>query len=73
VDSVKVRLIGPAAGRCLPDREFLDRARKQGWLDLVTSAVPRDEAVDAMRRSDVLLLIQPQSALQFRESCSSIS
>jgi hypothetical protein len=64
VDRVKVRLIGSAAAFCLPDRNFLDRAGKQGWLDLVTSPVSRQEAVAAMRGSDVLLLLQPQSTVQ---------
>ena len=49
---------------CLPGPEFIDRATKQGWLDLVPSDVPRDEAVITMRTSDALLLLQPQSALQ---------
>jgi glycosyltransferase involved in cell wall biosynthesis len=64
VDGVKVRLIGSASGACLPNREFLDRAKRQGWLDLVTSPVPRDEALAAMRGSDALLIVQPQTALQ---------
>jgi len=64
VDRVKVRLIGYAAASSLPDREFLDRAAKQGWLDLVNSHVPPDEAVAAMLGSDALLILQPQTALQ---------
>jgi hypothetical protein len=64
VDRIKVRLIGNAAAASLPDREFLDRASKQGWLDLVTSGVPRDEAAAAMLGSDALLIVQPQTALQ---------
>lgn len=63
-DSLKVRLIGPAAPYCLPQQEFLDRARTQGWLDLVNASVPRDEALTVMRSSDALLLLQPQSTVQ---------
>jgi hypothetical protein len=61
---IKVRLIGHAARACLPAPEFLDKAGRQGWLDVVEGGVPRDEAIDAMRSSNALLLIQPQSTLQ---------
>jgi glycosyltransferase involved in cell wall biosynthesis len=63
-DRIKVRLIGSADMGCLPNREFLDRAANQGWLDLVTSVMPREEAVAVMRSSNALLLLQPQSASQ---------
>ena len=61
---LKVRLIGSAAPYCLPQLAFLDRARAQGWLDLVNDNVPREEALLVMRSSDALLLLQPQSAVQ---------
>jgi glycosyltransferase involved in cell wall biosynthesis len=64
VERVKIRLIGSAAPACLPAAEFVDHATTQGWLDLIPNAVPRDEAVAAMRGSDALLLLQPQSSLQ---------
>jgi hypothetical protein len=62
-DRIKVRLIGSADLRCLPGQEFLDRAAKQGWLDL-REKVPRDEAITAMCSSDALLVVQPQTAVQ---------
>ncbi len=61
---VKVRLIGFAAPVCLPPPDFLERATKQGWLDIQPTAVGREEAATAMRTSDALLLLQPQSVLQ---------
>jgi hypothetical protein len=61
---IRVRLVGPAAPYCLPQPEFLERARAQGWLDLVNDSVPREEALNLMRSSDALLLLQPQSTVQ---------
>jgi len=63
-EHVKIRLVGSAAPVCLPAAGFLDRARNQGWLDLIPKDVPREEAVTAMCQSDALLLLQPHSALQ---------
>ncbi len=63
-DRLTLRLIGPAAPYCLPGEQFLERARAQGWLDLVNDSVPRDEALTVMRGSDALLLLQPQSTVQ---------
>jgi hypothetical protein len=58
--SVRVRLIGPAEPDVLPDRGFLDRARSEGWLELVTEQIPRREALQITQTSDGLLLLQPQ-------------
>jgi len=62
--SICVRLIGPAEPGALPNKEFLDRARDAGWLDLVIHRIPQVEALQISRSSDGLLLLQPQSAAQ---------
>jgi len=61
---VLVLLIGPAHSDCIPDPEFIRRARTEGWLDLIDDVVPRNEARKLARTSDGLLLLQPQSATQ---------
>jgi glycosyltransferase involved in cell wall biosynthesis len=62
--SVCVRLIGTTVASALPNREFLGRARAEGWLDLVTERIPQREALQIARSSDFLLLLQPQSTTQ---------
>jgi hypothetical protein len=62
--SVMVRLIGETVTRALPDQEFVDRARAEGWLDLVTERIPQRQARRIAQSSDSLLLLQPQSATQ---------
>jgi len=61
---VRVRFIGAAEAGALPNQEFLDRARAEGWLDLVTERIPPREALQIARSSDSLLLLQSQSATQ---------
>jgi hypothetical protein len=61
---VRVRLIGPAEPGALPNREFLDRAQSEGWLELVTRWIPQNEASQIAQSSHGLLLLQPQSATQ---------
>jgi glycosyltransferase involved in cell wall biosynthesis len=63
-ESVRVRLIGPAETGALPNQQFLDRARHEGWLDLVTERIPQREALQIARSSDSLLLLQPRSTTQ---------
>jgi hypothetical protein len=62
--SVLVRLVGSAHSDCIPDPEFIHRAKTQGWLDLVTETIPQREARQVARASDGLLLLQPQSSTQ---------
>jgi len=62
--SVLVRLIGPALSDCVPDPEFIQRAKTQGWLDLVSGTIPQREARQVARTSHGLLLLQPQSTTQ---------
>ncbi|MBZ5643280.1 MAG: glycosyltransferase [Acidobacteriia bacterium] len=61
---VRVRLIGDAEENSLPNQTFLDRARAEGWLELVTHRIPRNEALRIAQSSDYLLLLQPQSTTQ---------
>jgi hypothetical protein len=62
--SVLVRLIGSTHSDCIPDPEFIQRAKTQGWLDLVSETIPQREARQVARTSDGLLLLQPQSTTQ---------
>jgi glycosyltransferase involved in cell wall biosynthesis len=61
---LSLRMIGTVEEGALPGPEFLARARNQGWLDLSTEWIERDEALDIERTSDGLLLLQPQSSTQ---------
>jgi glycosyltransferase involved in cell wall biosynthesis len=61
---LRLRLIGTVEPGALPEPEFLARAQSQGWLDLRTEWVGRDEALDIERASEGLLLLQPQSSTQ---------
>jgi hypothetical protein len=61
---VLVRLIGSAEPTALPNQELLDRARSEGWLELVTQWIPKNEAFRIAQSSDGLLLLQQQSATQ---------
>jgi glycosyltransferase involved in cell wall biosynthesis len=61
--SVGVRLIGPAEAGTLPNQEFLNRARAQGWLELVTDQIPKKEALQIARSSHYLLLLQLRSSI----------
>jgi hypothetical protein len=54
-----VRLIGPVQTECLPDPEFIHRAKTQGWLELVAEQIPLREARQVAQTSDGLVLLQP--------------
>ena len=60
--SVRVRLIGTAQAACLPGSEFIQRAKSEGWLDVVTQQIPQREATHVSQTSNGLLLLQSQSA-----------
>lgn len=62
--SVRVRLCGTAEPGTLPNKEFLDRASSEGWLELRTKQIPKSEALQIIQSANALLLLQPQSALQ---------
>ncbi len=61
---IRVRLVGSTEPGVLSNQQFLDRARNEGWLDLVTERIPQREALQIARSSDSLLLLQPQSTTQ---------
>jgi hypothetical protein len=61
---VRVRLVGPMESGALPKQEFLDRARDDGWLELIAEKISKLEALQIARSSDSLLLLQPQSTTQ---------
>ena len=62
--SVRVRFIGRAAEGALPTKALVNRARAEGWLELVAEQIPRREALWTAQSSDYLLLLQPRSATQ---------
>lgn len=62
--SLRVRLIGPVQDGTIPIPEFLERAKTQGWLELITKQIPQREARQFAQSSDGLLLLQPQSNIQ---------
>jgi len=61
---VRIRLVGPVSGECLPDTEFLDQARRDGWLEIIPDHLPQVEARRMAQESDGLLLVQPHSKVQ---------
>ncbi len=61
--NVRVRLIGPAETDALPNHEFLNGARAQGWLELVNELIPQPEALNIARTSHSLLLLQLRSSV----------
>jgi glycosyltransferase involved in cell wall biosynthesis len=62
--SVRVRLVGPMESDCLPNPQFLTRAKDQGWLDLIAHQVPPQEARSIAQTSDGLLLVPHPSPMQ---------
>ncbi len=62
--AIRIRLIGPAAARCLPPKAFLDQAAARGWLDLNPDLLPESEARQIIASSEALLLVQPHTAIQ---------
>jgi hypothetical protein len=62
--SVRVRLVGPAEAGCLPGPEFIQGAKSQGWLDLVTEQIPSQQAQQVAQSSSHLLLLQWRSTDQ---------
>jgi glycosyltransferase involved in cell wall biosynthesis len=58
-----IRQIGPTEQGELPDKEFLQSAQSEGWLE-IREPVPAAEARSMALESDGLLLIQPQTNVQ---------
>jgi len=63
VGQVRVRLVGPVEDEALPNQEFLNCARNDGWLELITKKISKRDALQIARSSDSLLLLQPQSSI----------
>jgi glycosyltransferase involved in cell wall biosynthesis len=61
---VRIQLIGSMLGESLPGIEFLERAKRKGWLELISNQIPRREALAIAQTSDGLLLVQPHSSVQ---------
>jgi glycosyltransferase involved in cell wall biosynthesis len=62
--SVCLRLIGSFKAGTIPDAAFVERASRQGWLEVRDEWLPRAEAHEIARSSDGLLLILPHSTTQ---------
>lgn len=60
----QVFLVGPAAEESLPDKDFMSAAMEEGWLKRAPERVPQAAAHQIICSADLLLLAQPQSALQ---------
>jgi hypothetical protein len=63
-NGVRVRLVGEMEPAALANEGFLDRARTDGWLEMTPERIPKREALQILRSSDFLLLLQPQSSIQ---------
>jgi glycosyltransferase involved in cell wall biosynthesis len=63
-DRLRIRLVGGMNNDCLPSAEFLARATKEGWLELIAEHLPRSDARRMAQDSDGLLLVQPHTTVQ---------
>ena len=63
-EQVRLRLMGPVDHATVLDSDSIRRALQTGWLDISPKQCPREQARDLATRSDGLLLLQPQSAVQ---------
>jgi glycosyltransferase involved in cell wall biosynthesis len=61
---IRIQLIGAMLSESLPGTEFLERAKRKGWLELISDQIPRREALAIAQTSDGLLLVQPHSTVQ---------
>lgn len=61
---LRIRLCGTMRSDSLPPEAFLERATREGWLELAGNRVPREEARHLAQTSDGLLLVQPHSTVQ---------
>jgi hypothetical protein len=63
-EAIRVQLIGPVSGNCVPAPEFMQKAEHLGWLDLTTEHLPKNQAQRMAASSGAMLLIQPWSTVQ---------
>ncbi len=63
-EAIRVRLVGPVRDGSVPGPEFLEKAARLGWLELIAAQVPQSEAQSISASSGATLLIQPLSTLQ---------
>jgi hypothetical protein len=63
-EAIRVQLIGPVSGNCVPAPEFMQKAEHLGWLDLTTEHLPKNQAQHIAASSGAMLLIQPWSTVQ---------
>jgi glycosyltransferase involved in cell wall biosynthesis len=61
---VRIRLVGSFLSESVPRPEFLQRAKAEGWLELIPNRIPHREALAIAQTSDGLLLVQPHSTVQ---------
>jgi hypothetical protein len=63
-EQIRLRLMGPVDHTTTLDSDSIRRAFKTGWLDIIPRQCPREQARELATKSDGLLLLQPQSAVQ---------
>ncbi|MBZ5632283.1 MAG: glycosyltransferase [Acidobacteriia bacterium] len=63
-EAILLRLVGVAKPDSVPGPELLQKAARQGWLELITEQVPQSQAQGITASSGATLLIQPRSTLQ---------
>ena len=61
---VRIRLVGSMLTESIPGPEFLQRAKANGWLELISEPIPHMDARTIAQTSDGLLLVQPHSNVQ---------
>jgi hypothetical protein len=63
-EAILLRLVGSINPDFLPGPELMQKAARQGWLELITEPVPLSEAQGIAASSGATLLIQPRSTVQ---------
>jgi len=63
-EAIRLRLIGPSSSDCVPAPEFMQKAERLGWLELITDHLPQNQAQNIATSSGATLLIQPWSTVQ---------
>jgi hypothetical protein len=61
---IRIQLVGCALPSSIPAPEFVQRAKEDGWLELIPEQIPHQEARTIAQTSDGLLLVQPHSTVQ---------
>jgi glycosyltransferase involved in cell wall biosynthesis len=63
-DAILLKLVGSTNAGSVPGPELMQKAARQGWLELITENVPQSQARAVSASSGATLLIQPRSIVQ---------